>query len=275
MSIRRGIHYALRMSNLSLTPGWLRRSAGLLRSLIIYRHPFRQRGLRRLYKPFVRSGGLAFDVGAHLGDRTRAFSSLGCRVVACEPQPHLRAWLLRLEGRRPGVTISAAAVGAEPGWAELAISQATPTVSTLATSWRRGIGAANETFSRVRWEERIEVPVITLDELIREHGLPDFCKIDVEGYEEAVLQGVSQPLPALSIEFVAGSLDDTERCVKRLEALLAQAPEPSRYRYNVVPGEGRRFLFGAWQAPEDLLGWLARGAGGYSSGDVYARLELS
>ena len=58
----------------------LERWLGLVRSLIIYWRPGRQRGLRELYRPFVGAGDLAFDVGAHLGDRTAAFVALGRRV---------------------------------------------------------------------------------------------------------------------------------------------------------------------------------------------------
>jgi hypothetical protein len=35
-----------------------------------------------------------FDIGAHAGNRVRAFAALGCRVVAIEPQSDF-AWLLR------------------------------------------------------------------------------------------------------------------------------------------------------------------------------------
>jgi 16S rRNA A1518/A1519 N6-dimethyltransferase RsmA/KsgA/DIM1 with predicted DNA glycosylase/AP lyase activity len=64
------------------------RVLGLVRSLAIYRAiPLRQHRLRRLYRAFVARGDLVFDIGAHAGNRTRAFASLGCRVVAVEPQP--------------------------------------------------------------------------------------------------------------------------------------------------------------------------------------------
>ena len=69
---------------------------GLVRSLIIYWRPDRQRGLRELYRPVVGAGDLAFDVGAHLGDRTHAFRKLGACVVALEPQPAVRRWLVRI-----------------------------------------------------------------------------------------------------------------------------------------------------------------------------------
>lgn len=217
-----------------------------------------------MYRPFVQPGDLVFDVGAHLGDRTRAFASLGASVVAFEPQPQLRALLIRLEARQPLVTIRSEAVGASTGDASLAISQATPTVSTMATAWRQGIGAANETFRNVQWEERVIVPTVTLDSLIAQFGMPAFCKIDVEGYEPEVLAGLSRPIPALSIEFVAGSLDGTRTCIQRLTQL-------GDYEYNVIPGEGRAFLFSQWLESKDLLKWLDNGAGQSSSGDVYAR----
>src|SRR3970282_98282 len=72
---------------------------GLLRSLLIYYGvPFKLRRLADLYRPFVEPGDLCFDVGAHVGDRTRALRRLGGRVVAVEPQPAclgLLRWMYR------------------------------------------------------------------------------------------------------------------------------------------------------------------------------------
>lgn len=238
---------------------------GILRSLLIYWRPGRQPALRRLYRPFVPPGSLVFDVGAHLGDRTRAFASLGSRVVAFEPQPQLFRWLHRLVGSRPGVVLRREAVGREPGEATLAVSRRTPTVSTLSREWQNELLERNAAFRSVRWEESLQVPVVTLDQLIAEYGVPDFCKIDVEGFEAEVLAGLNQPLPALSFEFVAGGLEIALESVQRLEAL-------GRYEYNAVAGERRSFLFPAWQSAREISSWLASGAGGLASGDVYARL---
>ena len=45
------------------------------------------------------------------------------------------------------------------------------------------------------------VPVTTLDALIERHGVPSFVKVDAEGFEEEVLQGLSRSIKALSFEF--------------------------------------------------------------------------
>lgn len=239
---------------------------GLVRSLIVYWRPGRQRGLRRLYSAFVAEGDLVFDVGAHLGDRSAAFAALGARVVALEPQPRIARWLRRLVGGWERVTVRAEAVGARSGFERLAISRGTPTVSTMSESWRSGVAKDNPGFHRVRWESGVDVPVVTLDELIELYGVPRFCKIDVEGYEAEVLAGLSRPLPALSFEFVRGQLDVARACVRRLGEL-------GTYRFNVLLGEGRHFLLKEWIDAEGISAWLDRGAADASSGDVYARLE--
>jgi FkbM family methyltransferase len=240
------------------------RSLGLLRSLIVYWRPGRQRGLRGLYRPFISPGDVVFDVGAHLGDRTAAFSHLGARVVALEPQPRIRRWLERLVGRDPRVTIRAEAVGSAQGRAVLSISRRNPTVSTLADEWHDELPRRNAGFEHVHWEESVEVPVTTLDALIEQYGLPSFCKIDVEGFEAEALRGLSRPIPALSVEFVQGALEVAVACVRRLDTL-------GPYEFNAVPGEQRTFISADWMTPDRMVKWLEDGAGGVPSGDVYAR----
>lgn len=238
---------------------------GIARSIFIYWRPGRQRSLRDLYRAFVSPGDLVFDIGAHLGDRTRAFASLGARVVALEPQPQLLPWLRLWAGRLPGVTLVARAVGSIPGEAQLAVSRRNPTVSSLSEAWRQGVQERQEGFRGVRWDGEVRVDVTTLDLLVEEFGTPSFCKIDVEGFEEEVLKGLSHPVRALSVEFVAGDLPGALACVRRMKAL-------GPYEFNVVPGEERSFLFPDWRAASAVTAWLESGAGGISSGDLYARL---
>lgn len=241
---------------------------GLIRSLAVYHAiPLRQRRLRRLYAAFAGPGDLVFDVGAHAGNRTRALAALGCRVVALEPQPDFAGLLRLLFGRHPRVTILEAAAGDRSGVATLSISDRTPTMTTLATAWR----AAREhdpVFRDVRWNRDINVEMVTLDALIDRFGLPAFVKIDVEGAEPAVLAGLTRPVPALSFEYLPGTLDYTRTCVDRLRAL-------GTYRYNWSVGESYEFTGAGWVEGDALLDGLHTGRSRYRSGDVYARLEAT
>lgn len=240
----------------------LRSASGLARSLFIYWRPGRQRSLKRLYQPFLAPGDIAFDIGAHLGDRSAAFQALGAQVIALEPQPALAKWFQRLL-KSPHITLLPLAVGPTPGHAEIAISVGNPTLSTLATEWRRHVGKRNAGFQRVRWEETLQVEMTTLDALIERFGEPRFIKIDVEGFEAEVLQGLSCPVAALSMEFVAGMLDVTHACLTEVNRL-------GDYRFNAIAGEQRQFRFATWLTPEEMASWLAEGADQLASGDIYA-----
>lgn len=237
---------------------------GLARSLLIYRRPGRQAGLKRFYSQFVQLGDWVFDVGAHLGDRSSAFAALGAQVVALEPQPRLFAWLQRLTRNGGRVTCLPLAVGAEPGRLTLASSRVNPTVASLSDAWREQVSSRQAGFAEVDWDERLSVEVTTLDALIERYGEPSFCKIDVEGFELEVLRGLSRPLAALSVEFVQGALDQALACIDRLEAI-------GSYQYQVVAGEQRRFHFDAWLDVVTVGDWFRAGAEGLSSGDLYAR----
>jgi FkbM family methyltransferase len=259
------------MAAADLERGWqvpdrLAWTLGFARSLATYHgQPWRTRALRRHYALFLGPGDLAFDVGAHVGNHARCFASLGARVIAIEPQPAFAAWLRRLLRARPNVTVLECALAAAPGEVELYQSPRTPTVATVSRRWIEAV-RASPGFGRVRWASGVRVPATTLDALIARHGLPRFCKIDVEGYEAEVLCGLSQPIPALSFEYLPAATEVARRAAALLAAL-------GPYRFNPTIGERRRFVWEQWQVIDALDTWLAARRADESSGDVYARLE--
>jgi FkbM family methyltransferase len=100
---------------------------------------------------------------------------------------------------------------------DLQVSHLYPTVSTLSgNKWRKALNDASE--ASATWIETVEVEVTTLDLLIKKHGLPYFCKIDVEGFETKVLKGLSQPIPILSFEFLSTRHKSRVTCLKYLNS---------------------------------------------------------
>lgn len=238
---------------------------GIARSLLIYyAKPGRARRDRQFYRQFIIQGALVFDIGAHVGNRARVFLRLGARCVAVEPQPAFAALLRLLYGRNPAFELEQTALAAAPGHVDLHISRRTPTVSTTSAAWKEEVGRS-PSFSRVTWDETVSAATVTLDQLIVRYGIPDLCKIDVEGSEQAVLQGLSRPLPLLSLEYIPALSADAVACIERLESL-------AEYEYNWSRGESQRLRENRWLPARAMADRLSNLPVGDSSGDLYARL---
>lgn len=236
--------------------------APLHRSLdVYYGSPARDRAMDALYARFVRPGALTFDIGAHVGDRIGSFRRLGARVVALEPQPLCLQAIRALYGSDPQVTVVEAACSDRPGRLPLRINSANPTVSTASTDF---IGAADGAggWEGQIWDSEIEVAATTLDALIARFGVPAFAKVDVEGFEDRVLAGLSQALPALSFELTTIQRDVGLRCLDRLAAL-------GTYGFDIALGESQALTFGRWVAKDDMAAHIAGLPHAANSGDVY------
>lgn len=244
----------------------LERFIGIARSLVVYHAiPGRQRRLRRLYASFVRPGDVAFDIGAHVGNRARALDSLGCRVIAVEPQPDL-ARIVRAVTKRSGrVVVLEQLLSSAAGTQTLWLSDAHPTVATSATDWRDE-RAKEEGFANVAWTRAIDVDATTLDHLIERYGMPAFVKIDVEGAEPAVLAGLTRVVPVVSFEYLPSAIEQVEQCARRLLEL-------GRYSFNWSLGETFALASRDWMTVDALLRALATPEARRQSGDVYARLS--
>jgi FkbM family methyltransferase len=201
-------------------------------------------------------------VGANEGQRTTVFLELGARVVVVEPQAGCQQRLRRRFGREPRVVLVAKALGAEPGTAEMQISDA-DMLSSLSREWIARVSDSGR-FSDYAWDRRQTVEITTLDRLLAEHGTPAFCKVDVEGFEDQVFQGLSRPLRAVSFEFTPEYLQAALRSTARLAGL-------GSVRFNYSLGESMRLELAEWVAEKEIVRCLETLPDRTVFGDVYAR----
>jgi FkbM family methyltransferase len=249
----------------SISEGW-RTARGVVRSLrTYYGDRPRRDAMERLYRRFIKSDDLVFDVGAHVGDRVGVFRRIGARVIAVEPQPALRATLRLLHGRDRAVTIEPVALGRADGTVELKLNLDNPTVSTTSPDFiRAAVGAPG--WEGQAWTRTLTVPMTTLDALIARHGVPTFIKIDVEGFEAEVLAGLSRPVAALSFEFTTIQRKVARAAIDRCVAL-------GYVSFNAAVGESQTLLHEPWLTAPQMAYWLAALPHAANSGDVYALLS--
>ncbi|MCJ8520077.1 FkbM family methyltransferase [Pseudorhizobium tarimense] len=243
------------------------RAFGLWRSIVIYYgQPWRRHKLQTFYRQFVTPGDLAFDIGAHVGSRSRTLLKLGAKVIAVEPQRDFADFISRRIDH-PHLTLVRKAVGKVAGTVDLHISTRHPTVTTTSSSW---ISSVTQTsgFEQVSWDRVEKVERITIDQMIADHGCPKFCKIDVEGAEAEILRGLTQPIPIIAFEYVPAAMDVAFQVVDELERL-------GNYVFNRTAGEDHDFAHSRWLTPIEIRKELSALKTTAKSGDVYARLEGS
>lgn len=151
--------------------------------------------MHRLLDRFVRPGSTVVDVGANIGYNTVHAARLAGprgRVVAVEPTPD-NLETLRSNVAAAGlsnVVVAPVAAGRVAGLRELFVRGETSAVNSL---------FAQSCYAEVT--AVLRVPVVPLDELV--DGAADVVKLDVEGAELEVLEGMPRLLRTLHAVLIA------------------------------------------------------------------------
>lgn len=154
-------------------------------------------------------GGTFLDVGACIGNHS-LFFAVACaaeHVIAFEPSADLAAYfreVMKLNGLEERVELIEMAAGEKEGTVRF-----------------EGARAKNIGMGKVSDRGVVEVPVTTIDRVIRERKLRDIAlvKIDVEGYNVPVLRGARRMLEARRPDVFVESEDDLSDVDRELDAM--------------------------------------------------------
>lgn len=217
-----------------------------------------RRRIRSFYAPLLHNARLVFDVGANRGHYASVFASLGSRVIALEPNPDC---VRHIQICYPSVEVIQAVAGPEDGLSELNVSDTCDEMSSVSVEWIESIRACRD--GQNRWNRKLTIPMLRLDTVVQHYGLPDYIKIDVEGFEEGVLDGLSYNPPLLSFEYNLAFLEAAFRCVDKLSL--------DRVRFNFTVGGNEKFYMTDWTSSERLKSTLAA----FEHGDVYGDIFVT
>jgi FkbM family methyltransferase len=218
----------------------------------------------RFYSRFVKSDDLCFDVGANYGNRVEAFLRLGARVVAVEPQDDVMHYLFLKYRRESRVTLIHAGLDNSEGERIMYVCETTRGASSMCQEL---VEVQKMKHPTLQYKDILKVPVTTMDRLVEIYGVPDFCKIDVEGFEYNVLGGLTQAIPLLSFEYTPERIQPAVDCIDRLTGL-------GQYEYNYSSEESMILGSSEWLRAEDMPRFVRDVImlKGGSFGDIYARL---
>jgi len=153
-------------------------------------------------------------------------------------------------------------MGAQEGEAELLVCEYNPGLTTLSEAWMKQSRYAGE----YDWTRKGRIPVTTLDALIAQVGVPRFCKIDVEGFEEQVLKGLTRPIPFLAFEFRAEMRDEVGHCLDRIQAVAPAS-------FNCTIDDATAMLAPTWISAAELKQKLSAIADPGLWGDIYVKFN--
>lgn len=196
-------------------------------------HSFRHRGYwwhgrereaesMAVFRALVREGATAFDVGTHIGYVSLLFSRLvgpTGRVVSFEPGENNLPYTRTNLGPRPNVTLIEKAVGPRSGTASFYLEDLTGQNNSLVEHYE-GLDATARTSVRPEVRE-VTVPMTSVDDYVAESGrVPDFIKVDVEGFELGVLEGARHTLqtrrPMLMVEVGSNATAEVFQLMREL-----------------------------------------------------------
>jgi FkbM family methyltransferase len=132
---------------------------------------------------FIKPTDLIFDVGANIGQYSLRFSEIvsnSGKIIAIEPDSKNHTYLVFNLGLNYCNNVEALKVGLSNKMGNSLFYRDVNNGGRLGSF----IKSNNLTVSE-------NVEITTLDSLTRIYGVPDFIKIDVEGFEVSVVQGLS------------------------------------------------------------------------------------
>jgi FkbM family methyltransferase len=205
----------------------------------------RQQHKERLlfYGEFIKPKDLCFDIGANFGNRTSVFIELGAKVVALEPQEKCFKWLIGKYANK--ATFLQKGAGAKNEVKDFYISEQYNQLSSFSENWMNDLKAR---IGETKIDNIEKIEIVTLDSLIKEHGIPAFIKIDVEGYEKEVLNGLTSSFSLLSFEYAVPEMQN-----ELIECLQIINSKYKNVTFNYTIGENCKFINSSWIGFKEIM----------------------
>lgn len=227
----------------------------------LLKYPFALKANKNFYSKFVGDNKLFFDIGANIGFKTKVFRDIGVKVIAVEPQKDCLKILKNKFSKDSQVVLVDKGISNQKCILKIKISSTSSGIATFSDKWQK-----EGRFNKYIYDKEQDVNMITMDDLINNYGIPDFCKIDVEGYEYEVISGLTKKIPCISFEFTSEFFDSTVKILNFLNNLGFK-------EFNFGTGEKMELRLKEWTGLENIIKVISGEIKNNSDlwGDIYAK----
>lgn len=152
-----------------------------------------------------------YDIGANNCDYSIIFNKIfpNATVLAFEPNPYLCKEARKKTRDNKMIKVIESAVGNKNKTIRIKIDMQSPLTTSLAevnhmsktTKIKRLLNEKNHS-------EIIKTKMIKIDNFIKKNKLPEFIKIDVEGYEEEIIKGMMNNLKKIKVIMIEFHFDN-------------------------------------------------------------------
>lgn len=186
-----------------------------------------------LLKNIKKDKKVIFDVGANEGFISCFFLEKKFKVIAIEPDRRNQKVLLARFENKAHFKLIKKGVSDEQKIAPFFIHKRNSSLNTFSPKWKESIESKNQDDGFSEKQEFIELT--TLDQIIEEEGIPSFIKIDVEGHELEVINGLNTKIPLLSFEANFPEFkEETNLIIEKLKKIDSECEFNFSMGYNLV-----------------------------------------
>jgi FkbM family methyltransferase len=171
-----------------------------------------------------------FDIGTNHGHFTDEYLNIypNMQVVCIEANPTLCNYLTNKYYNHPNINVYHYLVSQKSNeYLDFFINTGCDGVSTAHTDW-----VTKSRFSGDNWNDPIKIETITLDDLIDNTFMPDMIKIDVEGYENMVIKGLTKKVDLIQFEWAE---EEVESLKDTCEYLKSIGYTQFAYKFEDIP----------------------------------------
>jgi len=219
----------------------------------------------------IPNNSLIFDVGANIGNKTHFYIQHNHKVICFEPLPDLAEGIRTRFKNIDKVIVENIGLSNSEDIKTIYKCSAAPTLSSCSEEYIKVNRFVDHGYI---WDTQIQIQTKTLDQMIQKYGIPYYCKIDVEGYEYDVLQGLTQKIPVISFECNIDQFENTKKCLDYLSKLGYD-------KFNYTFAERGYFLFNGWLSTTELINKIEDliKTVDFSSiwglwGDIYSKIDI-